>query len=159
MSLLKRIDPALLGGAREIVRVIRGSGHEAFFAGGVVRDLLLERNLADIDIATSAHPSQIETLFEKTIPIGREFGVVIVVIDSTNYEVTTFRTDTGYTDGRHPDGVLFSTANEDVLRRDFTINALFMDPFTEQVVDLVGGKRRSGAADCKDGWGPRTAFF
>jgi len=141
MSLLKRIDAGLLSGAEKIVRRLRETGKEAFFAGGVVRDLLLGRGIADIDLATSARPDEIEALFEKTIPIGREFGVVIVVLDSAHYEVTTFRTDAPYSDGRHPDGVVYSSAEEDARRRDFTINALFMDPFTEEVIDLVEGKK------------------
>jgi poly(A) polymerase len=130
-----------LSGAEEIVRVLRDNGHEVFFAGGVVRDLLLGRSISDIDLATSAHPEMVEALFGKTIPIGKEFGVVIVVINSKNYEVTTFRSDASYSDGRHPDDVSFADTNEDALRRDFTVNALFMDPSTEEVIDLVGGKK------------------
>jgi poly(A) polymerase len=141
MSLLKQIDPSLLSGADEIVGTLRSSGFEALFAGGVVRDLLLGRPVADIDIATSACPEEIEKLFEHTIPIGRDFGVVVVVVNSVNYEVTTFRTDRDYVDGRHPEEVLFSGAEEDALRRDFTVNGLFLDPFTEQVIDLVEGRK------------------
>lgn len=141
MSLINQIDAELLAGAEEIVRVIREGGHEAFFAGGIVRDLLLGRKVADIDLATSARPEVIQTLFEKTIPIGKEFGVVIVVLGSTNYEVTTFRKDLSYSDGRHPDRVSFAGAAEDALRRDFTINALFLDPYTDQILDLVDGRK------------------
>jgi len=141
MFFLKQIDAELLSGAEEIVHVIRAAGKEAFFAGGAVRDLLLDRQITDIDIATSAQPSEIEALFEKTIPIGKEFGVIIVVMNAQNYEVTTFRTDTGYSDGRHPDGVSFVSAREDAFRRDFTINALFLDPSTDKVIDLVGGRK------------------
>jgi len=141
MSVLRHIDPGLLSGAEQIARLIRAAGKEVYFAGGVVRDLLLGRSVSDIDLATSAQPAEIEALFKKTIPIGREFGVVVVVLNGRNYEVTTFRTDATYADGRHPEKVTFAGVQEDVLRRDFTVNALLMDPFTEEIVDLVGGRK------------------
>ena len=141
MSLLERIDSDLLEGARFIVSRIEASGEEALLAGGVVRDLVLNRKVSDIDIATSAHPEKIEALFERTIPVGREFGVVIVVVNEINYEVTTFRTDVGYEDGRHPTDVEFGSALGDALRRDFTINSLFLDLNTEAIIDLAGGRK------------------
>ena len=134
------VDPGLFAGALRIVRILRQAGHEAFFAGGAVRDFLLGRAVSDIDIATSAEPGQIEDLFPATIPVGRQFGVIIVVDGSCQYEVATFRRDLGYVDGRHPREVTFVGAEEDARRRDFTINALFYDPVTEQVIDYVDGQ-------------------
>jgi poly(A) polymerase len=93
----------------------------------------------DIDIATSAHPDQVMALFDKVIPVGIKYGVVLVLLDGKSYEVTTFRTDERYVDGRHPESVRFATAEEDARRRDFTINGLFYDPIGDQVVDYVGG--------------------
>lgn len=141
MGLLSQIEPRFLEGALTIVETLRGAGYEALLAGGVVRDLLLGRPVSDIDVATSAPPDAIERLFKHTIPVGRQFGVVIVVIDSINFEVATFRKESDYQDGRHPGLVEFSTAREDSLRRDFTINALLLDPEREEIIDFVGGRR------------------
>lgn len=140
MSLLQRIDPTLLNGALTIVKVLHEHGREAYFAGGVVRDLLLGRKVSDIDIATSAPPEEVERLFEKTIPVGKQFGVVVVVVDAVNYEVTTFRRESGYLDGRHPTEVTFTDARRDAMRRDFTVNALFLSPLTGEILDWVGGR-------------------
>ncbi len=141
MGLLSQIEPRFLNGALQIVKTLRGAGHEALFAGGVVRDLLLRRPVSDIDVTTSAPPETIERLFDHTIPVGRQFGVVVVIIDSINYEVATFRKDFDYQDGRHPGRVEFTSAQEDSLRRDFTINALMLDPDTEEVIDFVEGRQ------------------
>ena len=138
--MLEGIDPGLLHGALAVVRKLRDHGYEAYFAGGVVRDLILGRIVSDIDIATSATPDEIECCFEKTISVGKQFGVIVVVQNSKNYEVTTFREDIAYRDGRHPENVNFTDAKQDVLRRDFTVNALFLDPQTEEVIDYVGGR-------------------
>ena len=113
--------------------------------GGCVRDLLLGRRPGDHDIATSARPPMIEALFERTVPVGRQFGVVIVHLGDCRFEVATFREEAGYRDGRRPDEVRFSNAIADARRRDFTINGLFLDPLTGQVHDWVGGE-----ADLKD---------
>ena len=115
-----------------------------YFAGGAVRDLLLRRNVADIDIACSAPPEQVESLFQKTIPIGRNFGVTAVLCRGIRYEVATFRVEGVYEDGRHPSTIRFSNIGEDARRRDFTINALFLDPFREEVIDYVGGREDLG---------------
>lgn len=141
MELLDRIDPGLRSGALSIVRRLQEHGYQALFAGGVVRDLLLGRRVSDVDIATSAPPEEVQNLFEHTVDVGKEFGVVIVVIDSTPFEVTTFRKDVEYIDGRHPVRVTFSDDREDALRRDFTVNALFLQPDTGQVVDYVDGRK------------------
>lgn len=127
--------------AVRIVEVLRGAGHQAYFAGGCVRDRLLGRPVRDIDIATSARPDQVETLFDRTIPVGRAFGVVQVVTGGAAFDVATFRVDLGYSDGRRPDAVTFSTPRQDAQRRDFTINGLFYDPIDEEVLDFVDGRR------------------
>ncbi|RPI22172.1 MAG: CCA tRNA nucleotidyltransferase [Acidobacteria bacterium] len=129
----------LLEGAVQIVRTLSEAGHRGLFAGGVVRDLLLGNRVSDIDIATSAVPADIERLFPRTIAVGKQFGVMIVVIDSNNYEVATFRTEGGYMDGRHPSSVRFTGAEEDARRRDFTVNALFLDPIAGVIIDYAGG--------------------
>ncbi|MBI3332845.1 MAG: CCA tRNA nucleotidyltransferase [Candidatus Omnitrophica bacterium] len=123
-----------------LVKRLRGARHEAFLVGGCVRDLLLGRGPKDFDIATSARPEQVVKLFRRTVPVGAQFGVLLVLKGSTPYEVATFRSDLPYKDGRHPEGVLFSTAKEDALRRDFTVNGLFFDPVKERVIDYVGGE-------------------
>jgi poly(A) polymerase len=140
MSLQKRVDPHLLKNALAIVKTLHDQGQEAYFAGGSVRDLLLEKSISEIDIATSASPQEIEQLFPKTIPVGKQFGVIVVVQDTHNYEVTTFRKEGDYVDGRHPTQVSFTDAQHDVERRDFTVNALFLNPFTEEVIDYVKGR-------------------
>jgi putative nucleotidyltransferase with HDIG domain len=136
---IDRVPSALRDGALLIARTLKTAGHEALLAGGVVRDLLLGVPVSDVDIATSATPADIERLFPKTIPVGRQFGVMIVVVDSESFEVATFRSDRGYADGRHPDAVRFTDAEEDARRRDFTVNALFLEPESRAVIDYVGG--------------------
>lgn len=141
MELLDQIDPELRTGALFIVNRLKDRGFQALFAGGIVRDLLLGRSVSDVDIATSAPPQEVEELFEHTIDVGKEFGVVIVVIDSIPFEVTTFRKDVEYVDGRHPVQVTFSDAHEDAQRRDFTVNALFLNPESGEVIDYVEGQK------------------
>jgi poly(A) polymerase len=126
--------------AENIVRVLQGAGHEAVLAGGCVRDRLLGIEPADHDVATSAVPEQIESLFKKTVPVGRRFGVIIVNDGDAPVEVATFRADGDYKDGRHPETVRFSGIEEDARRRDFTINAMFEDPVSGRIIDLVGGR-------------------
>lgn len=140
MSLQERVDPHLLKGALAILKTLHDQGHDAYFAGGAVRDLLLEKSISEIDIATSASPQEIEQLFPKTIPVGKQFGVIVVVQDTNHYEVTTFRKEADYVDGRHPTRVSFTDARHDVERRDFTVNALFYNPFTEEVIDYLKGR-------------------
>jgi putative nucleotidyltransferase with HDIG domain len=128
--------------ARRVVRALREAGHEALLAGGCVRDLLLHREPKDYDVATSATPDEVEALFPRTVPVGKAFGVVRVLHDELNevaVEVATFRFDGPYLDGRHPSEVRFTNAVEDAARRDFTINALFLDPETGDVHDYVNG--------------------
>jgi poly(A) polymerase len=126
--------------ARRIVERLRLNGHEAFFAGGWVRDFLLRRKAQDIDIATSALPGQVAAIFPNSTLIGVEFGVVQVRIYGRPYEVTTFRSEGPYLDGRHPSAVEFSGPLQDAQRRDFTINGLFYDPSTNRIIDYVHGR-------------------
>ena len=127
--------------AAEIVRRLRESGHEAFWVGGCVRDLLRGAAPEDYDIVTSARPEEVRGLFSRTIPVGERFGICLVVEGGVPYEVATFRTEADYDDGRHPSQVAFATAKEDVRRRDFTINGLLMDPETGRIIDHVDGLR------------------
>lgn len=134
--------------ARRVVAKLRAGGHEAMLAGGCVRDLLLGRDPKDYDVATSATPDSVEALFERTVAVGKAFGVIRVLDDDENFaiEVATFRHDGPYLDGRHPNSVTFTNAREDAARRDFTINAMFLDPVRGQVIDYHGGQ-----ADLKRG--------
>src|SRR5437867_7283460 len=126
--------------ATDIVRRLRAAGHEAYFAGGCVRDQLLGRTPLDFDVATSAPPDAVRGLFRHTIPVGEQFGVILVMEEGARFEVATFRSDDAYVDGRRPSRVHFGSARDDALRRDFTINALFLDPLTGAVVDFVDGQ-------------------
>ena len=153
--------------ATEIVRTLRERGFLAYLAGGCVRDLLLGRDPSDYDVATDASPQQVMSIFPRTFAVGAQFGVVLVPFAETAQprtgedarfpttergkgnvvEVATFRSDIGYSDGRHPDEVRFSkNPHEDVQRRDFTINGMLLDPIANDVLDFVGGR-----ADLKNG--------
>jgi poly(A) polymerase len=127
--------------ADQILKKLNEAGHIAYFAGGWVRDLCMGHPSSDIDIATSAPPEKIRELFPKTIPVGVNFGVVVVLYKGHQFEVSTFRKDYGYVDGRHPTHVEFSTAKEDAMRRDFTINGMFYDPMNEEILDFVEGQK------------------
>jgi tRNA nucleotidyltransferase/poly(A) polymerase len=132
--------------ATDVVRRLRAAGHEAYLAGGCVRDRLLGREPQDYDVATSAPPEAVQDLFPRTVPVGAQFGVILVVERGARFEVATFRSDDAYVDGRRPSAVHFGSAEEDACRRDFTINALFEDPLTGEIRDFVGG-----VADLHDG--------
>lgn len=125
--------------ATDVVRRLRVAGHEAYLAGGCVRDRLLGREPLDYDVATSAPPDVVQRLFRRTVPVGVQFGVVLVVERGVRFEVATFRSDDAYVDGRRPSAVRFGSAREDAARRDFALNALFEDPLTGEVLDFVGG--------------------
>jgi tRNA nucleotidyltransferase/poly(A) polymerase len=128
--------------ALEIVKRLTGAGFSALYAGGFVRDMVLQLpEKGDIDIATSATPQQISGLFQGVIGVGEHFGVMIVVMGGIPFEVATFRRDEGIADGRHPVSVDFVGAQEDALRRDFTINGMFFDPLTDTIIDHVHGRR------------------
>ncbi len=126
--------------ALAIVQRLRQAGHVAYFAGGCVRDTLLGGAVKDYDVATDAPPQRVRELFFNTQAVGAAFGVILVRIGNSVIEVATFRADGRYLDGRHPSEVLFTTAEVDARRRDFTINGLFLDPVTDQVIDYVGGQ-------------------
>jgi poly(A) polymerase len=127
--------------ANSICATLREHGYQALLVGGCVRDLLLGRDPVDYDVATDATPDRVLKLFPDGITVGAQFGVILVYRDNIKVEVATFRSDVGYSDGRHPDRVEFArTANEDVQRRDFTVNGLLMDPKTRAVLDYVDGQ-------------------
>jgi poly(A) polymerase len=151
--------------AEKIIRVLRDAGHQAYLVGGCVRDLLLGREPADYDVTTDATPDEVMRIFPETYAVGAQFGVVLVPVPGPSsvssassavdgeenqtasakagyVEVATFRSDIGYSDGRHPDQVRFSKSpQEDVERRDFTINGLLLDPVAGRVLDYVGGQK------------------
>lgn len=127
-------------GALEIVRRLQARGFRALWAGGCVRDMLMGQVPRDYDIATNADLQQVIGIFPHAQVVGAHFGVVIVRLDDYHYEVARFRRDLAYSDGRHPDGVVFVDEEEDARRRDFTINGMFYDPVADVVLDYVGGQ-------------------
>ncbi|NWK56225.1 CCA tRNA nucleotidyltransferase [Verrucomicrobiaceae bacterium N1E253] len=126
--------------AHRIARRLIDDGHTTYFAGGCVRDALLEKTPKDYDLATSATPDEVQALFPKSNAIGAHFGVILVKEAEYFFEIASFRHDGSYTDGRHPDSVTFSTPEEDAQRRDFTVNGLFQDPLSGRIIDYVGGQ-------------------
>ena len=126
--------------AIKIIKRLSRDGFQALLAGGCVRDMLLGRPASDYDVATNAQPGDVIRIFRRTLKVGAKFGVVIVLLEDKQVEVATFRTETGYADGRHPSVVKFANAAEDASRRDFTINGMFYDPLREKVIDYVGGR-------------------
>jgi poly(A) polymerase len=134
------VDTPLRDTAAAIVRRLQSAGFSAYWVGGCVRDRLLGREPEDYDIATSALPAQVEALFPRTIPVGRKFGIIIVLESGHEFQVATFRAESDYRDGRHPETVTFSNAQADASRRDFTVNGLFFDPVTNQLHDWVNGE-------------------
>jgi tRNA nucleotidyltransferase/poly(A) polymerase len=127
--------------ADSICAALRRNGYQALLAGGCVRDLLLGRSPVDYDVATDALPDQVMTLFPDGVAVGAQFGVVFIPGDGFKVEVATFRSDGNYSDGRRPDQVIYAkTPEEDVKRRDFTINGLLMRPETSEILDFVGGQ-------------------
>jgi poly(A) polymerase len=126
--------------ATRIVRRLRDAGYQALFAGGCVRDRLLGRPAHDVDIATDARPEVVQNLFSRTVAVGAQFGVVVVMDGAREFQVATFRADGVYIDGRRPESVTFTSAEGDALRRDFTVNGMFFDPLENRVLDFVGGQ-------------------
>ena len=160
-GMMECADPMLKDFATSIVQTLRQQGFQAYLVGGCVRDLLLQREPKDYDVATNATPQQVMNIFPETYAVGAQFGVVLVPAPDSDVastgteipsksqavEVATFRSDIGYSDGRHPDQVRFSRdPQEDVARRDFTINGMLLDPASGDVLDYVGGR-----ADLKSG--------
>jgi poly(A) polymerase len=128
--------------AIEVVQRLHDAGYESYWAGGCVRDQLLNLEPADYDVATAATPDQVKALFRRTVEVGLSFGVVEVLGPQKHkIQVATFRNDGNYSDGRRPDSVSFSSAEEDADRRDFTINGLFFDPLQNRVIDFVSGQK------------------
>ncbi|TMP97672.1 MAG: CCA tRNA nucleotidyltransferase, partial [Verrucomicrobia bacterium] len=126
--------------AVKLVRRLKAAGYEAYFVGGCVRDQMLGQEPDDYDIATSARPEEIEALFPRTVPVGRKFGVMLVIEGEEQFQMATFRAEADYGDGRHPNRVTFSDARSDARRRDFTVNGLFFDPIEGRLHDWVGGE-------------------
>jgi poly(A) polymerase len=146
--------------AISIVRVLAEHRHQAYLVGGCVRDLLLGREPADYDVTTDATPEEVMRIFPETYAVGAQFGVVLVPDgQGRTVEVATFRSDLGYSDGRHPDEVRFSKdPKEDVQRRDFTINGLLLDPLADKVLDFVGGRADLEAGIIRAIGDPRRRF-
>src|SRR5215472_12342864 len=150
--------------ADRICRKLREAGHQAYLVGGCVRDILLKREPVDYDVATDATPDRVQQLFPRSLAVGAQFGVIIATDDSdpgehAQVEIATFRSDVGYSDGRHPDRVVYARSPEqDVQRRDFTINALLLDPETNEVLDFVGGRRDMQAGIIRAIGGPLDRF-
>ena len=130
--------------AIDIIRRLGKCGHQALLAGGCVRDMLLKRPAKDYDVATSACPDEVTKIFKRTVEVGAKFGVIMVLDGDQQVEVATFRTESGYCDGRHPGEVTFTVAEEDAKRRDFTVNGMFYDPCKREVIDYVGGQKDLG---------------
>lgn len=126
--------------AEAIIRRLVHDGYRAVLAGGCVRDAVLGVQPKDLDIATSAPPDAVEKAFERTLAVGKAFGTIVVVEEGHNFEVTTFRSEGPYLDGRRPSEVKFTDMEEDAKRRDFTVNALFYDPLEREIWDFVGGR-------------------
>jgi poly(A) polymerase len=126
--------------ARQIAARLHQAGFTAYLAGGCVRDRLLGREPKDFDVATDAPAAVVQRLFDRTVPVGVQFGVVLVVLGGHPFEVATFRADSVYLDGRRPATVRFSTPEEDAARRDFTINGMFLNPVNDEIIDYVGGQ-------------------
>ena len=147
-----------------ICAALKAKGFQAYLVGGCVRDILLRRHPADYDVATDATPDEVQRIFPRTLAVGAQFGVIIVLDESAEenpaqVEVATFRSDVGYTDGRHPDRVVYATSpEEDVRRRDFTINGLLLDPETNEVLDFVGGRQDIDSGVIRAIGDPTTRF-
>jgi poly(A) polymerase len=153
----RRMTPRDL--ADKICRKLREAGHQAYLVGGCVRDLELGREPEDFDVSTDAHPERVQGIFPESLAIGAQFGVILVVEGGAEVEVATFRSDVSYSDGRHPDSVVYaSSAREDVFRRDFTINGLLLDPVTGEVLDYVGGRADLSAKIIRAIGDPETRF-
>lgn len=138
---LQSIPPARLETlARETALCLQQAGHVAYWAGGCVRDRLLHRPPRDYDIATSAHPDAVAARFPGSVLVGKSFGVVRAPYEEATFDIATFRSDSAYSDGRHPDRIVFADAAADAQRRDFTVNAIFFDPVAQTYIDFVGGR-------------------
>ncbi|MEM1449634.1 MAG: CCA tRNA nucleotidyltransferase [Planctomycetota bacterium] len=158
-ELLEGIPPAWREPATEVARTLAAAGHRAWIVGGCVRDLVLERPLKDLDIASAARPEEVEALFDRTVAVGRSFGIVVVVLGGVELEVATFRKERGYSDRRRPDEIEYADSPEvDAERRDFTCNALFLDPLDGSLSDPTGGLDDLRAGVLRAVGDPRARF-
>jgi len=148
----------LRDGAVEVVRRLRDHGFTAYWVGGCVRDLEMGRDPHDYDVATDARPSEVATLFPDAVLVGVKFGVVVVPLHGHHYEVSTFRAEGPYVDGRRPSRVEFVDPQSDVMRRDFTINGLLHDPLTGRTIDYVGGRADIATRTIRTIGPPQTRF-
>jgi poly(A) polymerase len=144
--------------ARSVVEKLRTVGFQALYAGGCVRDTLLGIDPHDYDVATSAKPEEVEKLFPRTVPVGVQFGVILVLEQGEEIQVATFRGDGTYHDGRHPESITYTDAEGDARRRDFTVNGLFYDPIKAEVLDFVGGREDLKAGILRAIGNPRERF-
>lgn len=151
--------------SKEICATLKAKGYQAYLVGGCVRDIVLGRAPADYDVATDATPDVVQRIFPRSLAVGAQFGVIIVVDESVEenpaqVEVATFRSDVGYADGRHPDRVIYtSSPEEDVRRRDFTINGLLLDPENDAVLDFVEGRKDLDAGTIRAIGDPARRFM
>ena len=141
-----------------IVKRLREAGYESYLAGGCVRDMLLGKTPQDYDITTNARPDDVVKIFPKTVPVGAQFGVILVIVEGQPFEVASFRYDGPYLDGRRPAQVRYGSLQEDILRRDFTINGMIYDPMADQMIDLVGGRRDLDSKLVRAIGNPRSRF-
>jgi poly(A) polymerase len=141
-----------------IVKRLREAGYESYLAGGCVRDMLLGKAPQDYDITTNARPDDVVKIFPKTVPVGAQFGVILVIVESEPFEVASFRYDGPYLDGRRPAQVRYGSLEEDIFRRDFTVNGMVYDPMTDQMIDLVGGRRDLDSKLVRAIGNPRSRF-
>jgi poly(A) polymerase len=144
--------------AMTIVKRLREAGYESYLAGGCVRDMLLGKAPQDYDITTNAKPDDIVKIFPKTVPVGAQFGVILVIVEGQPFEVASFRYDGPYLDGRRPAQVRYGSLEEDIFRRDFTINGMVYDPMAGQMIDLVGGKSDLDSKLVRAIGNPRSRF-
>lgn len=141
-----------------VVQQLRREGYDAYFAGGCVRDMLLHKLPQDYDIATSARPDDVRRIFTDTIPVGAQFGVILVMVEGEPFEVASFRHDGPYLDGRRPSEVRYGSLQEDIERRDFTINGMVYDPIDDRIIDLVEGRMDLGRRTIRAIGEPRQRF-
>jgi poly(A) polymerase len=145
--------------AIQIVKTLKKAGFLSYFAGGCVRDLIMKKPPKDYDIATTAAPDDVERVFPKCVPVGKQFGVMVVVLKGVHFEVATFRMEGNYKDGRHPEHVAFTHPEEDAKRRDFTVNGLFYDPLKRTIIDFVGGKEDIRKKQIRTIGDPEARFY
>jgi tRNA nucleotidyltransferase/poly(A) polymerase len=139
-ALLRSVPGEWLTPTLEIARTMSAQGERVWIVGGGVRDLILGRPIKDIDLVSAALPDKVESLFPRTVPVGKAFGIVVVVLGGKEIEVATFRQERGYSDSRRPDQIVYAESPEvDARRRDFTCNALYLDPLNGEIVDPAGG--------------------